>query len=142
MTKILYSKPARYGWKVKINTNNIPAEGYVSCNKGRIESGAKLRFNLKSMEGGLNMLPFSPSGDITSKEIYRYSGSSGAMTAMVLTSWVYQSGGTQMWKGTGEIREILLKKDCLEVTLNSHTKNNGADFDYSSIYHFTIGGFF
>ena len=135
-------KPAKYGWKVGINTTNTPAQGYVSCSKGRIEGGVKFKFNLKSMEGGLNMLPFSPSGDITSKEIYRYSGSSGAMTAMVLTSWVYQSGGTQMWKGTGEIREILLKKDCLEVTLNSHTKNNGADFDYSSIYHFTIGGFF
>ena len=88
------------------------------------------------------MKPFSPSGDVNTQEIYRYSGSSGAMTAMVLTAWVYQSGGTQMWKGSGEVREIVLKKDCLEVTLNSHTKNNGADFDSSSIYHFTIGGFF
>ena len=88
------------------------------------------------------MKPFSPSGDVTSKEIYRYTGSSGAMTAMVLTAWVYQSGGTQMWKGTGEVRDILLKEDCLEVSLNSHYKNNGTDFDSSSIYYFTIGGFF
>ena len=135
-------KPAKYGWKVGINSTNTPAQGYVSCSKGRIEGGVKFKFNLKSMEGGFNMKPFSPSGDVTSKEIYRYTGSSGAMTAMVLTAWVYQSGGTQMWKGTGEVRDILLKEDCLEVSLNSHYKNNGTDFDSSSIYYFTIGGFF
>ena len=138
----LIFKPARYGWKVSKNSGNKPMQGYVSCSKGRIESSAIFRFSLRSMTGGLNMLKYSPSGDATAKEIYKYHGSSGAMTAMVLTSWVYQSGGTQMWKGSGEVREILLKEDYLQVTLNSHTNNNGADFDSSSIYHFTIGGFF
>ena len=138
----LIFKPARYGWKVSKNTDKTPMQGYVSCSKGRIDGGASFRFSLKSMTGGLNMLKYSPTGGATAKEIYRYSGSSGAMTAMTLTCWVYQSGGTQMWKGTGEVREILLKEEYLQVTLNSHTDNNGADFDSSSIYHFTIGGFF
>ena len=138
----LIFKPARYGWKVGKNSTNTPAQGYVSCSTGSLAGGSKFKFNFKSMDGGFNMLPFTPIGDETAKEIYRYTGSSGAMTAMVLTVWVYQSGGTQMWKGTGEIREILHKKDYLEVTLNSHTKNNGAEFDSSSTYYFTIGGFF
>ncbi len=128
--------PANFAWVVKTEDESSPSDQYVNISTKSLVSSTVLRFSLKSKVGEILFQGAGGSNQI----IYKYSGSSGAMTAMTITAWLNQSLGWK-WKGTGEIRALELRNDHIYVHLNSHVYNNG-DFTVNGTYYFTIGGFF
>ena len=132
--------PARYAWKVRVNTTDKPEKGHIHLDGNSMSNTTEIRINVIDWREKLNLYNFN-AGNII------YSSSSNEDTSpFTIHGWILSGATDNKWKykGYANIKFIqpFEEGDAQYLRLLTNNLKWAYGTISESYYHFTIPGLF